>query len=111
MDLAASDALGPLLRDLGVNRILAALISRVSVEQTITQDETAVQIAVKTKLSTDALELRFDGTPTLLSALTGGKTPAVSRGSGHSLETRQSLTVDVNTVALRKCSTHFRTYM
>ena len=92
MDLAASDALGPLLRDLGLNRILAALISRLSVEQSITQDDNAVTIAVKTSLSTDALELRFDGTPTLISSLSGGKTPAVSRWVDQSLETRQSLT-------------------
>ena len=92
MDLSASDALGPLLRELGLNRILAALITRLSVEQSITQSEHAVNIAVKTSLSTDTLELRLDGTPTLISGLTGGKTPAVSRWLDASrLETRQSL--------------------
>ena len=92
MDLSASDALGPLLRELGLNRILAALITRLSVEQSITQTDHAVNIAVKTSLSTDTLELRLDGTPTLISGLTGGKTPAVSRWLDASrLETRQSL--------------------
>ena len=94
MDLDKSEPLGPVLRSLGLNRVLAALVSRVSVSQSITQDNAFVRVAVSTKLSTSQLNLRLDGAMTPLPGLTGEDCPAASSWSddGQKLETRQKLT-------------------
>ena len=94
MDLDKSEPLGPVLRSLGLNRVLAALVSRVSVSQSITQDNAFVRVAVSTKLSTSQLNLRLDGAMTPLPGLTGDDCDATSGWSddGQKLETRQKLT-------------------
>ena len=92
MDLKASDHLGPLLRELGLNRVLAAVITRLSVQQTITQGADAVSIEVTTRVSNEAFQLKFDGTVTQIPGITGGRTAAVSRWRDDArLETRQLL--------------------
>ena len=95
MDLGASDALGPVLREMQLNRVLAALVSRLSVSQTIRQDADKVCVTVKTRLSTDELELRLDGALTKLPGLSGGLVDAASRWLDDArLETRQHLIAD-----------------
>ena len=95
MDLGASDALGPVLREMQLNRVLAALVSRLSVSQTIRQDADKVCVTVKTRLSTDELELRLDGALTKLPGLSGGLVDAASRWLDDArLETRQHLVAD-----------------
>ena len=94
MDLEKSEPLGPVLRSLGLNRVLAALVSRLSVSQSITQDGAFVRVAVRTKLSTSQLNLRLDGAMTPLPGLAGEDCDASSRWSDdlETLETRQRLT-------------------
>ena len=95
MDLSASDKLSPVLREMKLNRVLAALVSRLAVRQTIRQDADAVLVTVQTALSTDELELRWDGQLTQLPGLTGGRTAAASRWLDDGrLETRQHLDTD-----------------
>ena len=95
MDLGASDALGPTLRTLGINRVLAALIARLSVKQSITQDDDALRIMVKTSISESEIALRFDGTTTRTPGIGGGMTATVSRWlDDEQLETRQALSED-----------------
>lgn len=90
MDLKASDSLGPMLRELGVPRILAAVLTRLAVSQEIRQDATQVEILVKTPLSTDTLLLHLNGTEGLLPGITGGRTVASSKWLNDGrLETRQ----------------------
>ena len=97
MDLGASDALGPVLREMQLNRVLAALVSRLSVSQTIRQDTDKVRVTVKTRLSTDEIELRLDGTLTKLPGLSGGLVDAASRWLDDArLETRQHLIADAS---------------
>jgi len=97
MDLAASDALGPVLREMSLNRVLAALVSRLAVRQTIAQDADKVSVTVKTALSTDEFELRWDGALTQLPGLTGGWTAAASRWlEDGRLETRQHLAAEAS---------------
>ena len=97
MDLKSSDPLGPVLRELGLNRLLAAVVSRLGVRQSIVMGSDAgdagpdVVISVKTALGTDELDLRADGTATMLPGLTGSSCPAVSQWLDGRLETRQSL--------------------
>ena len=92
MDLGASDALGPVLREMQLNRVLAALVSRLAVTQTIRQDADKISVTVKTKLSTDEFELRLDGSLTQLPGLSGGLVDATSRWLDDArLETRQHL--------------------
>ena len=94
MDLGASDPLGPVLRELGLPRVLAAVVARLAVRQTISQDAERVVISVKTVLSTDELELRLDGAPAPLPALSGARVDAVSAWADEGatrLETRQKL--------------------
>eukprot|EP00316_Scyphosphaera_apsteinii_P013496 CAMPEP_0119329508 /NCGR_PEP_ID=MMETSP1333-20130426/76035_1 /TAXON_ID=418940 /ORGANISM="Scyphosphaera apsteinii, Strain RCC1455" /LENGTH=205 /DNA_ID=CAMNT_0007338651 /DNA_START=80 /DNA_END=697 /DNA_ORIENTATION=- len=92
MDLAASDSLGPLLRELGLNFILRAIVERLQVEQSVEQDESAVWITVRTALSNEKLELRFNSTITHLPGLTGGRTDAITTWlDDERLETRQLL--------------------
>ncbi len=90
MDLKASDSLGPVLRELGVPRVLAAVVTRLAVTQNILQTESAVTIEVKTALSAETLELKLDGSEVLLPGVTGGRTRASSRWvDDERLETRQ----------------------
>ena len=97
MDLGASDALGPVLREMELNRVLAALVSRLSVSQTIRQDADKVCVTVKTRLSTDEIELRLDGTLTKLPGLSGGLVDAASCWLDDArLETRQHLIADAS---------------
>ena len=97
MDLGASDALGPVLREMQLNRVLAALVSRLSVSQTIRQDADKVCVTVKTRLSTDEIELRLDGALTKLPGLSGGLVDAASRWLDDArLETRQHLIADAS---------------
>ena len=92
MDLKASDRLGPLLRELGLNRVLAAVITRLPVRQSIAQDADAVSIRVQTRVSDEAFQLRLDGAVSPIPGVTGGRTAAVSRWlDGARLETRQLL--------------------
>ena len=92
MDLKASDPLGPVLRELGLNKVVAALIARVGVEQTISQDAQKLLVDVKTAISTSSLRLTFDGEVTMAPGITGGETACTSRWLDASrLETRQSL--------------------
>merc|ERR1711920_862545 len=44
MDLSQSDPLGPVLRELGINRVVAALIARLSVTQVISQDRDSLLV-------------------------------------------------------------------
>lgn len=94
MDLVKSEPLGPVLRSLGLNRVLAAVISRLSVSQSITQDDSFVRIAVSTAVSTSQLNLRLDGALSPLPGLAGEDCDAASSWSadGQKLETRQKLT-------------------
>ena len=96
MDLKASEKLGPLLRELGVPGLLASVITRLKVRQSIVQDSAQVTIDVATAASKDTLELKFDGAEVRLKGITGGSTAAVSRwlDGGKMLETRQCLTED-----------------
>ena len=94
MDLAASDALGPLLRELGLNRVVAALVGRLSVQQSITQDSDGVTVRVKTAVSEDTLDLRFDGSVVAARGISGGAASCASRWLDEActrLETRQTL--------------------
>jgi hypothetical protein len=92
MDLSASDPLGPILRELGLNRVLAALVSRVGVRQSIEMSEDALTVEVTTAVSTSTLRLEYDGSPTLAPGITGGETLCISRWLNDTrLETRQSL--------------------
>jgi len=92
MDLKASDPLRPTLKALGVPSLLAAVIERLRVEQTVVQDDSMVRVTVKTPLATDVVELRPDSTPTKVRGVTGGEVDAVTRWlDGGRLETRQSL--------------------
>ena len=59
MDLEASDPLRPTLKAVGIPSLLARVVERLSVEQTVTQDDQAVRVTVKTPLATDQLELRL----------------------------------------------------
>jgi hypothetical protein len=92
MDLEASDDLGAVLRELGVNALLAAVIKRLAVTQSIKQDDHEIAIQVKTMLGTDALQLQLDGSEGLLPGIKGGKTKAASAWVDEQqsrLETRQ----------------------
>jgi hypothetical protein len=90
MDLKASDSLGPLLRELGVSRMLAAVVTRLAVTQRIVQTGSTVTIEVKTPLSAETLELNLDGSEALLPGVTGGRTRASTRWLDRErLETRQ----------------------
>jgi hypothetical protein len=92
MDLKASDRLGPLLKDLGVPGVLAAVISRLAVKQEIEQDQECVAVTVSTAVSTDLLPLRLDGSEVMLKGISGGSTLAVTRWLDTAetrLETRQ----------------------
>ena len=97
MDLAASDYLGPTLSAVGLNRVLAALVTRLSVHQSISQDDASVQIAVRTRLSDEVLALALDGAVTRVPGIAGGRTEAVTRWLDDArLETRQSLAEDAS---------------
>ena len=97
MDLKASDPLGPVLRELGLNKVVAALIARVGVEQTISQNAQKLLVEVKTAISTSSLRLTFDGEVTMAPGITGGETACTSRWLDASrLETRQSLSASDN---------------
>jgi len=92
MDLAGSDAIGPVLRELGINRVLAALVGRLSVRQEISQDDTCVSVSVRTAVSESAIDLQFDGSLTQTPGLSGGMSATVSRWLDEErLETRQRL--------------------
>ena len=92
MDLGSSDSLGPVLRALGLNRVLAAVVARVGVSQSITQTADELMIVVTTKLSTSTLKLSTRGAESMIPGITGGETPSVSRWLDDShFETRQSL--------------------
>ena len=92
MDLKASSALGPALRELGLNRFAAALITRLGVSQTVTQDGAAVTVFVKTSVSSSTLVLTLDGSSTMAPGVTGGESACVSRWlDDERLETRQSV--------------------
>ena len=92
MDLSASEALGPTLRALGINRVLAAVIARLGVRQSITQDNESLSIVVKTTISESEIALLFGGTTTQTPGLSGGMTDTVSRWLDEQrLETRQAL--------------------
>ena len=92
MDLGSSDSLGPVLRALGLNRVLAAVVARVGVSQSITQSANELTVVVTTKLSTSTLRMPYDGSSVLAPGVTGGETPCVSRWLDDSqFETRQSL--------------------
>ena len=104
MDLAASDSLAPLLKEMEMNFMLAAVIERLAVSQTITQDNAALNILVKTPLSSDEVCLPLDGSPSTITSLSGGKTRAVSRWTGadkQQLETRQTLAPGEEFVTVR----------
>ena len=95
MDLAASEPLGPVLRAIGLGRVAAALISRLGVRQVITQDSSECVITVQTALSSEDLQLRFDGSAVPLQGVKGGKTLTCSRWlDDERLETRQLLKRD-----------------
>ena len=97
MDLTTSEPLGPLLRELGLNRVLAAVVARVSVKQTISVSDKALNVVVKTALSEDTLMLPFDGSCVSVPGITGGQSAAVSRWLDEDrtqYETRQSLNAD-----------------
>jgi len=95
MDLKASDSLSPVLRELGVPRVLAAIVTRLGVQQEISQDDRAVTVNVKTSVSTETLELLLDGTEGLLPGITGGRTLASSTWlDDEHLETRQCVSED-----------------
>ena len=95
MDLATSEALGPVLRELGLNRVLASVVAKLGVSQTISQDRDKLTIQVKTRVSKETLTLPFDGSSVLSTAVSGGKTATVTRWlDDQRLETRQSLTAD-----------------
>ena len=51
MDLDSSDSLGPLLRALGLNRLLAAVITRLAAKQSISQSSDMLTVEVTTRLS------------------------------------------------------------
>merc|ERR1711879_977370 len=92
MDLSASDPLGPTLRELGVNRVLAAVVARLSVSQSITQDDDSLCVTVKTRVSESEIKLRFDGSLTSTPGISGGMVDTVSRWLDEGrLETRQAL--------------------
>lgn len=96
MDLSSSDALGPMLRELGLNRVLAAVVARLAVKQSITMDAAALTVVVKTSVSEETLVLPFDGSSSTVPGITGGRAACVSRwldDAQTQLETRQSLTV------------------
>lgn len=106
MDLGASDALGPLLRVVGLNKVLAAVVARLSVRQSITCDDRALSVVVSTRLSEDTLKLAFDGSVTIVPGITGGRAAATSRWlDDDRLETRQSLKTAENDVAAAECAT------
>ena len=92
MDLSASDALGPVLKELGMNRIVAALIARVGVEQEISQHDSSVSVRVRTAVSQSEINLQFDGSVTQTPSMNGGDSATVSRWlDDNRLETRQRL--------------------
>ena len=92
MDLDASDQLGPTLRALGVNRVLAAVITRLGVRQSISQTDEELRIQVKTRVSESEIQLRFDGATTRTPGISGGTTDTTSRWlDDERLETRQAL--------------------
>ena len=93
MDLKASDSLGPLLRELGMSRMLAAVVTRLAVTQRIVQTGSTVTIEVKTPLSTETLELNLDGSEALLPGVTGGGLrpgSALTRAGASTIPTRAS---------------------
>jgi hypothetical protein len=95
MDLRASQTLGPILREVGIPRVLAAVITRLGVMQTIEQDESELRIQVATKLSTNNLRLRFDGSVTQIPGINGRSAESVSRWVDEEhLETRQALAAE-----------------
>ena len=95
MDLDSSDSLGPLLRALGLNRLLAAVITRLAAKQSISQSSDMLTVEVTTRLSTSTLKMPFDGTPMLAPGITGGETATVSKWlDDDRLETRQALDAD-----------------
>ena len=96
MDLPSSDALGPVLRELGLNRVLAAVVARLAVKQSITMDADALTVVVKTSLSEETLVLPFDGACVTVPGITGGRAACVSSwldDAKTQLETRQSLVI------------------
>lgn len=94
MDLAASDALGPLLREIGLNRVLSSLVARLGVKQTISASKDELVINVKTAVSEECLRLPFDGRLVSAPGITGGRSASSScwLDAGQTrLETRQSI--------------------
>lgn len=94
MDLSSSDGLGPLLRELGLNRILAAVVTRLQVKQSITMESDALTVVVKTSLSEETMRLPFDGRCSVVPGLTGGRSACITRwldAEKTQLETRQTL--------------------
>lgn len=90
MDMKSSEPLGPVLRELGVPRLPAAVVARLAVRQSIHQNASHVSIHVNTVLSRSILNLLLDGSESLLPGLDGGPTAAVSRWlDDERLETRQ----------------------
>ena len=76
MDLDSSDKLTPLLKELGVPRILAPIMERLGVRQEI--DGKDLHFRVITRLKTDDFRLSVD-TSTECPSPTGGLTKATSR--------------------------------
>ena len=90
MDLKASDTLAPVLRELGVPRLLAAVVTRLAVTQSIRHNDEQVEIIVRTPLSIDTMLLSLDGSAGLLPGITGGSTLGASTWlDNERLETRQ----------------------
>ena len=97
MDLKASDKLGPVLRELGVPRVLAAVITRLPVQEEISQADDCVQIQISSSVTNTVLQLRFDGSIGLLPGVAGGSTAATTCWLDEDeslLETRQCLSPD-----------------
>ncbi|GMH70953.1 hypothetical protein TrRE_jg6475 [Triparma retinervis] len=102
MDLGSSDRLKPLLRELGVPRLLCSLLERLAVSQEIGlgEDSSFFNFKVITKFKTDQFSLPAqdcdEEDKRLLPSPTGGKAEArtiwVSCGEkGYGLETTQKL--------------------
>ena len=91
MDLRASDSLGPVLRELKLNSVVAAIVTRLPVRESITQQGDAVTVHVKTRISESVLEL-LPGTVIAMPGISGGTTNAISTWLDSSrLQTVQAL--------------------
>ena len=77
MDLVASDKLGAILRELGLNPVLASVVTRLPVKETISQQGDAVVVRVTTRISESVLELR-PGELTYMPGIAGGTAAAIS---------------------------------